>query len=51
MPLLPRLEAAPFAREPWGFKDVAAIPADVDFLNREIGGFLDLVTQRGKKLQ
>ena len=28
-----------------------AIPADVDFLNREIGGFLDLVTNQGKKLQ
>jgi homoserine O-acetyltransferase len=25
--------------------------ADVDFLNREIGGFLDLVTNRGKKLE
>ena len=26
-------------------------PADVDFLNREISGFFDLVTERGKKLQ
>ncbi|HEX4554166.1 MAG TPA: hypothetical protein VH249_09290 [Xanthobacteraceae bacterium] len=26
-------------------------PADVDFLNREISGFLDLVTERGKKIQ
>jgi len=26
-------------------------PADVDFLNQEIGGFLDLVTNRGKKLE
>jgi homoserine O-acetyltransferase len=26
-------------------------PADVDFLNREIGTFLDLVTDRGKKLE
>ena len=26
-------------------------PADVDFLNREIGGFLDVVTERGKKLE
>jgi homoserine O-acetyltransferase len=25
-------------------------PADVEFLNREIGAFLDLVTDRGKKL-
>jgi homoserine O-acetyltransferase len=28
-----------------------AFPADVDFLNREISLFLDLVTQNGKKLQ
>lgn len=28
-----------------------AFPADVDFLNREIGAFLDLVTDRGKKLE
>jgi homoserine O-acetyltransferase len=28
-----------------------AVPADVDFLNREIGRFLDLVTNQGKKLQ
>ena len=28
-----------------------AYPADIDFLNREIGAFLDLVTDRGKKLQ
>jgi homoserine O-acetyltransferase len=27
------------------------IPSDVDFLNREISGFLDVVTQGGKKLQ
>src|SRR3954453_6306973 len=27
-----------------------AFPADVDFLNREIAQFLDLVTQNGKKL-
>jgi len=26
-------------------------PADVDFLNHEVGGFLDLVTDRGKKLE
>jgi len=26
------------------------IPADVEFLNREIGAFLDIVTDRGKKL-
>jgi len=26
------------------------LPADVDFLNREITGFLDLVTDRGRKL-
>src|SRR5438876_7025308 len=26
-------------------------PADVDFLNREIGVFLDVVTERGKKLE
>jgi len=26
-------------------------PADVDFLNGEISGFLDLVTQKGKRLQ
>jgi homoserine O-acetyltransferase/O-succinyltransferase len=26
-------------------------PADVDFMNGEIGAFLDLVTQKGKKLQ
>ncbi len=25
-------------------------PADVDFLNREIGAFLELVTDRGRKL-
>jgi homoserine O-acetyltransferase len=28
-----------------------AIPADVDFMNGEIGAFLDVVTQKGKKLQ
>jgi homoserine O-acetyltransferase/O-succinyltransferase len=28
-----------------------AFPADVDFLNREIGQFLDLVTQNGAKLK
>lgn len=28
-----------------------AFPADVDFLNREIGAFLDLVTNRGQKLK
>jgi homoserine O-acetyltransferase len=28
-----------------------AFPADVDFLNREISGFFDLVTDRGQKLQ
>src|SRR2546421_6418114 len=28
-----------------------AFPADVDFLNREISGFFDLVTVRGQKLQ
>jgi homoserine O-acetyltransferase len=28
-----------------------AFPADVDFLNREISQFLDLVTQNGRKLQ
>jgi len=28
-----------------------AFPADVDFLNREIGSFLDLVTDRGQKLR
>jgi homoserine O-acetyltransferase len=28
-----------------------AFPADIDFLNREIAQFLDLVTQNGKKLQ
>jgi len=28
-----------------------AFPADIDFLNREISQFLDLVTQNGKKLQ
>jgi homoserine O-acetyltransferase len=27
-----------------------AIPADVEFLNRETGAFLDGVTERGKKL-
>ena len=27
-----------------------AFPADVDFLNRETGAFLDLVTDGGKKL-
>jgi homoserine O-acetyltransferase/O-succinyltransferase len=27
------------------------IPSDVDFLNREISGFLELVTDRGRKLQ
>jgi len=27
-----------------------AFPADVEFLNREIGAFLDVVTDRGKKL-
>ena len=26
-------------------------PADVDFMNGEIGAFLDLVTQKGKKLE
>jgi len=28
-----------------------ALPADVDFLNREVSGFFDLVTERGRKLQ
>jgi homoserine O-acetyltransferase len=28
-----------------------AFPADVDFLNREISGFFDVVTDRGQKLQ
>jgi len=28
-----------------------AFPAGVDFLNREISGFFDLVTDRGQKLQ
>ena len=28
-----------------------AFPADVDFLNREVGEFLDTVTDRGEKLQ
>ena len=28
-----------------------ALPADVDFLNGDIGAFLDLVTQKGKKLE
>ena len=28
-----------------------AFPADVDFLNGEIAGFLDLVTQKGKRLE
>jgi homoserine O-acetyltransferase/O-succinyltransferase len=28
-----------------------AIPADVDFMNSEIAGFLDLVTQKGKRLE
>lgn len=28
-----------------------AFPADVDYLNREIGQFLDLVTDHGKKLK
>jgi homoserine O-acetyltransferase len=28
-----------------------AFPADVDFLNQEIGSFLDLVTNRGQKLR
>jgi homoserine O-acetyltransferase/O-succinyltransferase len=28
-----------------------AFPADVDFLNREIADFLDVVTQKGKRLQ
>ena len=28
-----------------------AFPADVDFLNREISAFLDLVTARGQKLK
>ncbi|HSR11401.1 MAG TPA: alpha/beta fold hydrolase [Thermodesulfobacteriota bacterium] len=27
------------------------IPADVEFLNQEVGSFLDVVTNRGKKLQ
>ena len=27
-----------------------AIPADVEFLNREAGAFLDAVTEGGKKL-
>jgi len=27
-----------------------AFPADVDFLNHEISGFVDLVTDRGQKL-
>jgi hypothetical protein len=28
-----------------------AFPAGVDFLNRKISGFFDLVTDRGQKLQ
>ena len=28
-----------------------AFPADVDFLNREIGAFLDVVTEHGKKVE
>jgi homoserine O-acetyltransferase len=28
-----------------------ALPADIDFLNREVGGFLDLVTEHGQKLK
>ena len=28
-----------------------ALPADVDFLNGEIAGFLDVVTQKGKRLE
>ena len=28
-----------------------AFPADIDFLNREIGAFFDLVTNRGQKLR
>jgi len=28
-----------------------AFPADVDFLNREISSFFDIVTDRGQKLQ
>jgi homoserine O-acetyltransferase/O-succinyltransferase len=28
-----------------------ALPADVDFFNGEIGGFLDIVTQKGKRLK
>ena len=28
-----------------------AFPSDVDFLNREIGAFLDLVTERGRRLE
>ena len=27
------------------------LPADVDFLNRETGAFLDLVTERGKRVE
>jgi homoserine O-acetyltransferase len=27
------------------------VPADVDFLNREISGFFDLLTDHGRKLQ
>ena len=26
-------------------------PADVDFLNHEVGAFLDVVTERGRKLE
>jgi len=33
------------------FAGSGLIPADVDFLNREVGSFLDVVTDRGKKLQ
>jgi homoserine O-acetyltransferase len=33
------------------FSGSGLIPADVDFMNQEIGGFLDVVTDRGKKLQ
>jgi hypothetical protein len=28
-----------------------SVPADIDFLNREISQFLDLVTQNGGKLE
>jgi homoserine O-acetyltransferase len=49
-----RLRASPesITRE-YGFRTAAtggAIPADVEFLNREAGAFLDGVTEGGKSL-